>query len=89
MLISSQNTHTSHRRVNVSLSEDTLALLDRVTKKGNRSAFLDKAVNFYVKKVGARALNRELKEGAIANAARDRSLAEEWFNLSSETWPEW
>lgn len=89
-----QKTHqpivsTGHRRVNVSLSAETLALLDRITKKGDRSALLNKAVKFYVSKAGARELKRQLKEGAIARADRDLALAREWFPLSAESWPEY
>jgi len=80
---------TLHRRVNVTLPEDTLALLDRVAKKGDRSAFLDKAVHYYVKKVGTYNLKCELKKGAIARADRDLAIAKEWFPLVAKVWPEW
>src|SRR5262249_30403362 len=33
-----------HRRINITLSEDTLALLDRVASKGDRSRLIDEAV---------------------------------------------
>ena len=35
-----------HRRINITLSEDTLALLDRVVSKGDRSRLIDEAVRY-------------------------------------------
>ncbi len=77
---------THHKRVNVTLPQDTLRLLDRVAGKGDRSAFLDKAVRFYVKEIGRTHLREALRRGAIARASRDLSIAEEWFPIDEETW---
>jgi len=76
-----------HRRVNVTLPEDTLELLDRVAEKGDRSAFLDRAVHYYVRTVGTEILKKELRRGASARAARDSALAEEWFKVNTDVWP--
>lgn len=70
-----------HKRINITLPERTMKLLDRITEKGSRSAFLDEAVNFYVKEIGNANLKKQLRAGAIARAERDASLAEEWFAL--------
>lgn len=75
-----------HRRINVTLSEETLALLDRVAEKGDRSRLIDAAVRHYIDEKGRRTLKKRLKEGAIRRAARDLSLAEEWFPLEEELW---
>jgi CopG family transcriptional regulator/antitoxin EndoAI len=76
-----------NRRINVSLPEETLELLDRVAPKGDRSRFIDEAVRYYIDEKGRAALTKRLKEGAIRRAARDLSLAEEWFPLEEELWP--
>jgi len=78
---------TVHKRVNVTLPEDTLRLLDRVTEKGDRSSFVDQAVRFYVKEVGRANLKKQLRLGATARASRDLGLAEEWFSVDEEVWP--
>ena len=77
-----------HKRVNITLPDDTLRLLDRLTGKGERSGFLDQAVRFYVGQKGSDNLKKQLRQGAIARAARDLDLAGEWFPIEDEAWPE-
>ncbi len=74
------------KRVNVTLPEDTLRLLDRVAQKGDRSSFVDRAVRFYVKETGQANLKKQLRLGALARASRDLSVAEEWFPIEEEVW---
>ncbi|MDO8582595.1 MAG: ribbon-helix-helix domain-containing protein [bacterium] len=72
---------TVHKRVNITLPENTIQLLDRITAKGSRSAFVEQAVRFYIKEVGSANLKKQLRAGSIARAARDTTTAEEWFAL--------
>ena len=74
------------QRINITLPEETIGLIDRVTKNGNRSDFIDQAIKFYVKAVGQTRLEQLLKEGAIKHAERDLEMAEEWFPLEEEAW---
>ncbi len=67
------------RRINVTLPEETLALLDAVLKKGERSRLIDEAVRFHVDHVGRDSLRARLAEGYTRRATRDVQLAEEWF----------
>lgn len=75
-----------HRRINITLSEETLALLDRVVSKGDRSRLIDEAVRYYIDEKGRSELKKRLQEGAIRRAARDLQLTEEWFPLEEESW---
>lgn len=75
-----------HKRLNVTLPESTIALIDRVAKNGNRSKFLDHAVKSYIKQIEKEQLREQLKRGAIARAERDLTLAEDWFAVEEETW---
>ena len=70
-----------HRRLNITLPEETVRLMDRVAKKGDRSRLISDAVRRYVRELGRAELRRRLREGARRRAERDRSLAEEWFAL--------
>ena len=74
------------QRINITLPEETLGLIDRVTRKGDRSRFIDRAVKHYVGTIGRANLKKRLKEGAIKRAERDLRLAEEWFTLEEEAW---
>lgn len=73
-------------RVNVTLPKETVRLIDRVARKGNRSRFIDQAVRHYVEQVGKTSLRRLLKEGAARRAERDLRLAHEWFGVEEEAW---
>jgi len=72
-------------RVNVTLPRETLSLIDRVTQKTNRSAFLDRAVRFYVAEAGRENLKKSLRVGAHARSDRDRAVVEEWFPVEHGT----
>lgn len=73
-----------HRRLNVTLPEETVRLMDRVAAKGDRSRFIDHAVRYFVKQRRLRDLKARLKEGAQKRARRDLEIAEEWFLLDDE-----
>jgi CopG family transcriptional regulator/antitoxin EndoAI len=72
------------RRINVVLPDRTLAVLDRVTTKGNRSRFIDRAVRSLVEVEGKANLRAQLKEEALDNAERDLAMAAEWFPIDEE-----
>jgi CopG family transcriptional regulator/antitoxin EndoAI len=74
------------KRINIMLPEKTLAVLDRVTTKGNRSRFVSEAVLHYVKTLGKQNLREQLKAGYQANAAVNLEIATEWFPLEEELW---
>ena len=75
-----------HKRINVTLPEETIRLIDRVSQKGDRSRFIDQAVKHYLETVGRANLKRRLKEGAERNAERDLRLTRDWFFLEEEAW---
>jgi metal-responsive CopG/Arc/MetJ family transcriptional regulator len=72
------------KRINIILSDQTAAVLDRVTTKGNRSSFISLAVHFYVESKGRQNLREQLEAGYLANAERNATLAAEWFPLEEE-----
>jgi CopG family transcriptional regulator/antitoxin EndoAI len=73
-----------HKRINISLPEETIALIDRVTEQGDRSRLIDEAVRHYVQETGQANLRKRLKEGAMRRAERNLRVAEEWFNLDED-----
>ena len=74
------------KRVNISLPEETLRLLDRVAKQGERSALITEAVTAYLGERRRKAFRDRLRQGALVRAERDRRLAEEWFPLEEDAW---
>ncbi len=77
-----------YRRLNITLPEDTIRLIDTVTEKGDRSRFINEAVQYYIKQKASNNLREQLKEGAIKRSQRDLKLAEEWYELEEEAWQE-
>ena len=75
------------KRINITLPEDTLELIDRVTEQGDRSRFIDEAVRHYIQEIGRSNLRKQLKAGAIRRAQRDLRVAEAWFTIDEEAWP--
>jgi len=75
------------RRLNISLSEETVRLIDRMAKKGARSRLIAEAVTQYAGRLARTGLRKRLKEGALQRGERDVRLAEEWFALEEEAWP--
>jgi CopG family transcriptional regulator/antitoxin EndoAI len=73
-----------NKRINIVLPEKTLAVLDRVASKGNRSRFISRAVLHFVESQGKASLRERLKQEALANAGRDVEMAAEWFPLEEE-----
>ena len=68
-----------NRRINVTLPEETVGLLDRVAARGNRSRLISEAVLHYVRSKAKVNLRERLKQGALARAERDLAVAKEWF----------
>lgn len=75
-----------HRRLNITLPEETIQLIDTVTQKGDRSRFINEAVKCYIAHNSRENLKQQLKEGAMRRAERDRGLVEAWFDLEEEAW---
>ncbi|MGH7410456.1 MAG: ribbon-helix-helix domain-containing protein [Candidatus Methylomirabilis sp.] len=75
-----------HRRINVTLPEETVKLLDRVAARGDRSRLITEAIRFYVRQVGRARLRKQLQEGAMRRAERDLALVREWFSSDEEAW---
>ncbi|MGA2184468.1 MAG: hypothetical protein ABSH47_15710 [Bryobacteraceae bacterium] len=73
-----------NKRINIVLPVKTLAILDRVTTRGSRSRFIDRAVTHLVQVEGKQNLRARLKAEALANAERDAAIAAEWFPLEEE-----
>jgi len=74
------------KRINIMLPERTLAVLDRVAPKGNRSRFVSQAVLHYVETQGRQSLREQLKAGYLANADESLKIAAERFPLEEEAW---
>jgi len=73
-----------YRKINISLPEQTLHLIEQITDKRNRSRFIDEAVKYYMEQVGNIRLREELKEGAVKRAERDLKLSQELNDMEDD-----
>jgi CopG family transcriptional regulator/antitoxin EndoAI len=76
-----------YKRINVTLPESTVRLMERVAGKGERSRLVDDAVKQYLRGVTRKSLKKRIKEGSLRRFERDRVLAEEWFVIDEKMWP--
>ena len=65
---------TVHRRINITLPESTVRLMERVTGKGERSRLVDQALKQYLRGVTTKSLKKRIKEGSLRRFERDRAL---------------
>lgn len=75
-----------NKRINITLPEDTLRLIDRAVPKGDRSQLIDEAVRMYLSKMGRAALRKRLSEGYRRTADQDIEIASEWFTAEDDAW---
>lgn len=71
----------THQRVNIMLPQETLDILDAVSKKGERSRVIDIAVRDYVSRAGKLRVRKLLALGARVRNTRDLDIARVWGKL--------
>lgn len=76
----------THKRINITLPESTVAMLENIADKGGRSTFIDAAIRKHIHEIQKDDLREQIKAGAIANAERDLEMSREWFDLEEELW---
>ena len=74
------------KRINVILPEDTVRTIDRLSRPGQRSRFIERAVDYYVTTASQKALEERLKQAAIRDSALDVEIGNDWFALDQEQW---
>lgn len=75
-----------NKQLNITLSQETLDLINQLNQQGDPSDFIHEAVQHYIHEKMKANLRTQLQEGAIRRAERDLELAEEWFDLEEEAW---
>jgi len=73
-----------NKRLNITLPEETVRLMDRVAGRGRRSSLIDRAVRRYVKEETRANVRKQLAASYKANAELDLQLADDWFPLKEQ-----
>jgi CopG family transcriptional regulator/antitoxin EndoAI len=74
------------KRINIVLPETTIQTIDRMIRRGQRSRFINQAVQHYVANRSIEALRAHLERAAVRDRDLDREIAADWFAVDHETW---
>ena len=74
------------KRINVILPEATVKTIDRLSRPGQRSRFIQRAVQHYVATASPEALQERLKHAALRDHDLDLEIANDWFAVDEEQW---
>jgi CopG family transcriptional regulator / antitoxin EndoAI len=74
------------KRINIVLPETTVQTIDRMVKPGQRSRFINQAVQHFVAHRSTEALRRQLEQTAIRDRDIDREIANDWFAVDQQAW---
>lgn len=74
------------KRINIVLPETTIQTIDRITKPGQRSRFINEAVLHYVAHRSTQALRARLERAAARDRDLDRGVAADWFAVDQQAW---
>ena len=74
------------KRINIILPEDTIGTIDRLSRPGQRSRFIHRAVEHYVATASPEALYERLKQAAIRDRDLDLEISHDWSAVDQEQW---
>ena len=74
------------RRINIVLPDTTIRTIDRMAKPGERSRFINRAVEHYISTQSAEAVQKRLEAALIRDADIDREVNADWAVADNETW---
>jgi hypothetical protein len=74
------------KRINVILPEATVRTIDRLSRPGQRSRFIERAVQHYLTTGSPQALQERLKQAALRDHDLDLEIASDWFAVDQEQW---
>ncbi len=73
------------KRINIVLPEATVQTIDRMAKPGQRSRFINTAVQHYVANRSVEAPKAQLGRAAVRDRDLDSEVAADWFAVDHET----
>jgi Arc/MetJ-type ribon-helix-helix transcriptional regulator len=74
------------KRINIVLPETTVRTIDRMTRPGERSQFINEAVRHFVATRSMEAFRAQLERAAVRDRDLDRDVAADWSGVDQESW---
>jgi CopG family transcriptional regulator/antitoxin EndoAI len=75
-----------NKRINIVLPQATIQSIDRMVKPGQRSGFINQAVQHFVANRSTEAIRAKLERAAVRDQDIDRQVAADWFAVDQEAW---
>ena len=76
-------------RTTIHLEESLAERVQRLIAPRGLNRFINEAVAEKVQAIERQIIEDDMREGYIANAARDAEIAADWEAVDLEGWPEW
>jgi CopG family transcriptional regulator/antitoxin EndoAI len=74
------------KRINIVLPASTIQTIDRISKPGERSRFINAAVNHFVTHRSTEALRARLELATVRDRDLDLEIADDWLAVDKEAW---
>src|SRR5437660_1220451 len=74
------------KRIHIVLPEATIQTIDRMVRSGERSRFINRAVQHFVANRSMESLRAQLERAAVRDQDLDREVAADWFAVDQQTW---
>src|SRR5438093_321027 len=74
------------KRINIVLPEETVRTIDRLAPPGERSRFINQAIQHFETHRSTEALRTQLEKAAVRDHDLDLQIAQEWFAVDQESW---
>ncbi len=74
------------KRINIVLPETTIQAIDRLANPGQRSLFINQAVQHFISHRSTEALRTQLEHAAVRDRDLDREIAADWSAVNKEGW---
>jgi CopG family transcriptional regulator / antitoxin EndoAI len=74
------------KRINIVLPETTIQIIDKMAKPGQRSRFINQAVQHFVSHRSTETLRAQLERATVRDQDLDREIAADWFAVDEQAW---
>lgn len=75
-----------NQRINIVLPETTVRTIDRIAPAGQRSKFIEQAVQHFISHKSSEAVRARLEETAVRDQDLDREIAGDWLAADTQSW---
>jgi CopG family transcriptional regulator/antitoxin EndoAI len=73
-LMPQKESKTMYKRINITLPESSVRLMESVAGKGDRSRLVDEALKQYLRRAPRKSLKKKINEGSVRRFERDRAI---------------